>query len=507
MDKVELIANASSDEVHPAFSPDGTTLYFSSNRADNNWDIYQAAVTGGDWHNLTNSASMERFPTIGFGGAFLIYRAEVDGDSDIYRMPLDASGDAIRLTTTPTFEGYPAATIAHQGVAFVTFATESRIWQMNDAGGGARAITPDMGWQSSTPRLSYDGTLIVYAANQNGSDEDIYLSPFHSPLQEIGGIAFNALDCSWEGGVLALGWARMWESTNDLVYWEWIQRWVDACHASGKQFEHINDLLFGYGALIVSERISSQHYLEIAESAAAYVMDQAPRASDGTLIHLGDAAWPDTLIMAVPFLLKMGAISQDAQYIQEAISQLNLHSQHLQSDQDALYRHAWPATPTGLSGPAFWGRGNGWVLVAAAEILRSTAEGVVGRDTVLTNFRRQADAMAAHQASSGLWPTVIDQPSFYLETSGTALAVSALIEGVAQGWLEADLFTDVARRARDAVLRQMQPGGKIGGVSAPTGPMLALDAYNAIPTNVLTRYGQAAALLAGAADMDAQSFP
>lgn len=502
-----LITHVGSDEMHPAFSPDGSTLYFSSNRAGGNWDIYSGSVQGGDWRNLTNSSAIERFPTVGFGGAFVIYRAEVGGNSDLYRKSINGVESPIRLTTSSDFEGYPTATSAHQGIAYVTLSPESHVWQMNDAGGGAHAIWQDMDWRSWTPRLSYDGTLLVYAVSLAGSNEDIFLSPYRSPLQAVGEIMFDAPDCGWEGGVLALGWARMWQSTRNSVYWNWLQQWVDACYSSGKQVEHVNDLLWGYGALVVYERYASQHYIDIAQAAADFVTNRAPRASDGTLLHLGDAAWSDTLIMAVPFLLKMGSVSGDQRYSREAVVQMNLHSQHLQSEQDALYRHAWPASPTGVSGPAYWGRGNGWALIAAAEILRSLPEGTPGRAAVMTNFRRHADAMALHQDNSGLWPTVVDQPTYYLETSGSALAAAALIEGVANGWLDSARLSAVARRARDAVLHEIEPDGTIGDVSAPTGPMLDVDAYNMIPKDVLTRYGQAAALLMGAAEADAAAFP
>ena len=94
-----------------------------------------------------------------------------------------------------------------------------------------------------------------------------------------------------------------------------------------------------------------------------------------------------------------------------------------------------------------------------------------------------------------------------METSGTALAGAALLEGVAQGWLDASRFGNAAAAARDGTLAQIQAGGKVGGVSGPTGPMLDVTAYNAIPTDVLTRYGQGSALLIGAADLDAATTP
>ena len=500
-----MVANASADESHPAFSPDGATLYFDSNREDGNWDIYKVALPDGAWSVVFRGAGTDRFPVVGFGGEYLVFRSEVGGNSDIYRIGTDLSL-LRRLTIDPIFDGYPTATPAHQGIAYSSItAAGSQLRQMNDAGGGMGALTPVAAWQAETPRLSYDGRWLIYAAMLPGESTDIFLSPYASPLQQMGSVSFDAVDCGWEGGVLALGWSRAWASTGELFYWEWVRQWVDACERAGKQVEHVNDLLYGYGALIVYERDPQQKYLDIAQSAADFVMQQAPRAGDGTLLHLGDAAWPDTLIMAIPFLLKMGSTSGDEQYTQQAITQVNLHSTHLQDAASGLYRHAWPASETGVSGPAHWGRGNGWVMAVAAEILRATPEGTPGRETVLANFRRQADALLPLQSAGGLWHTVVDEPGFYLEASGSALASAAMIEGIARGWLDAARFGPAAQRGRDGILSEVEGSGMLGSVSGPTGPMLDVAAYNAIPTDVLTRYGQGMALLIGAADLDAAS--
>jgi len=502
-----IVASAGSDESHPAFSPDRKTLYFDSNREGQNWDIYKVELPNITWSDVVRGPGTDRFPVVGLGGEYLVFRSEVSGNSDIYRISTNRSL-LLRLTIDSAFDGYPAATPAHQGLAYSSItAAGSQLWQMNDAGGGVGALLPAVHWQAETPRLSYDGQWVVYAATLPGESTDIFLSPYPTPMEQMGRILLDEIDCGWEGGVLTLGWAKAWESTTDLFYWEWVRQWVDACEHAGKRVEHVNDLLYGYGALVVYGRDPQQKYLDIAQAAADFVMQRAPRASDGTLLHLGDAAWPDTVIMAIPFLLKMGATTSAGHYTQEAIAQMNLHSSHLQDASSGLYRHAWPASETGVSGPAHWGRGNGWVMVGAAEILHATPEGTPGRETVLANFRRQADALIPLQSVSGLWPTVVDEPTFYLEASGSALVGAALLEGVARGWLDATRFGPVAQRARDGVLAGIETAGKLSSVSAPTGPMQDIAAYNAIPTNVLTHYGQGTALWIGAADVESASSP
>jgi unsaturated rhamnogalacturonyl hydrolase len=497
-----LVDRPGSDEVQPAFAPDGATLFFASNRANDDWDIYSAPLAGGGWTNLTNSPSIDRFPVVGFGGKWLVYRAQTAGNSDLYRMNLDGSNRR-RLTSAASYEGYPAATPAHTGLAyFVLDGAQGEVWTMNDAGGGSARWLGGPGWQVEAPRFTPDGGHLLFAMRLPGDSLDLFMAPIAPPLQQVGEAVFGALaiDCSWEGGILAYGWARVWEITGDAVYRGWLDRWVNGCYESGFQVQHVNDLPYAYAALVLHADDPQPRYLEIAAQAADFVMHQAPRTADGALIHLADALWPDTLMMATPFLIRYGQTTGENFYTQEAIKQMNLHATALQHPSTRLYRHASPVSAGGVSSPTFWGRGNGWVLVSAAEVLRNTVTDEPGRAILLQNYQQHAAAMIALLDSGDRWRTVVNQPAFYYESSGSALAAAGLIEGVARGWLDAGQFAAAAQRARDGVWQQVLAGGKLDGVSDPTGPMTPEALYNQVPVGGLRHYGQGAALILGAAE-------
>jgi len=51
------------DDDHPAFSPDGMTIVFRSDRDDGNDEIYIMAADGSGQTNLTQNPAVDRFPS------------------------------------------------------------------------------------------------------------------------------------------------------------------------------------------------------------------------------------------------------------------------------------------------------------------------------------------------------------------------------------------------------------------------------------------------------------
>lgn len=495
-----LAAQAGSDEVQPAYTPDGATLFFSSNRAGGNWDIYSMPATGGDWVRVTTAEAVDRFPVLSQDGATVVFRRFEAGNSDIWAMQRDGT-QVRRLTTAPTYDAYPAASPAHGAVLFATAGgEEAHLWATNLGGATPVQLLPEAGWSAFTPRLAYDGRWLVYAATIEG-EAALVVRPFVPPLVQVGLAGFDRLenDCGWEAGILAWGWGRGWQATGDRRFLGWLRAWVDHCLTAGATVAHVNDVPLGYAARIVHGEFPEQKYADLADSTATYLFDTAPRTADGTLIHLEQMVWDDTLAVVVPFLAVMWGATGEERYRQEAVDQLLLHAAHLQDEGTGLFHHAWSEPQAALSGPSYWARGNGWALASLAEGLRMLPEGDGRRPAVLAAFQRQAAGLVARQDATGRWPTVVTQPGYYLESSGSALIAAALTEGVARGWLGATL-APAAARARRGTWQQIGAAGIMQGVSGVTGPMADESAYNQIPVGDFYRYGQGAALVMGAAE-------
>jgi unsaturated rhamnogalacturonyl hydrolase len=301
--------------------------------------------------------------------------------------------------------------------------------------------------------------------------------------------------CDWAAGTLAYGWIHAWRVTQAEQYLLWARDWIDGCIPLTPTITQVNDGLLGYAALVVYEQYGQSARLDFAQTVADYLMSTAPRTADGTLIHLGGTVWDDTLLGVVPFLLEMGRVTGNATYTEEAYTQVIDHAHHLQDLATGLYHHAWDENQNNYSGPVYWGRGNGWAMLADIEALSAMTATHPLSATVLSIFQRQAAALRPLQDSSGLWHTVVTRSDFYTETSASALIGFAFQVGAEVGWLDSADYAPAGRAASAGVWGQVLPDGTVANVSSPTGPMANDTDYNAIPHDQLQLYGQGLTLL------------
>ncbi len=495
------IGYTGTDELHPFFTPDGASLLFSSNVISGNWDIYSATLdsASASWSRLTTNPALERFPSISADGQTIAFRSDHDGHIEIYVMGADGS-HVRRITSESAFDGYPSIVPDGSGVVFTSQRSGlSQLYATNLSGAGLITLTAQSGWLADTPRLSRDSRQLIYAARSLAGTFDVYLRPYESPLTQIGarGAARMTGRCDWEAGTLALGLAHAYQATGDVDDLARLRNWINGCiPIKSGHIDQVNDGLLGYAALIAYQADHQPQQLAFAQQVADFFMNTAQRAPDGTLLHLPGQTliWDDTLLGAVPFLIEMSKTSGNSLYLDEAITQTIQHADYLRDPGSGLYHHAAYMTGT-LYAPAYWARGNGWIMLADVELLAAMPITHPRRATILNYLQQQAAALRPLQDASGLWHTVVNRPDFYRESSGTALIGYALRHGVRSGWLNAAQFASPADAALIGVWRITAADGSVGGVSGPTSPLIDEDGYNPIGTGELELYGQGASLL------------
>ncbi len=520
------LQSPASNEQHPAFFPDGQRLLFSTDLnsavTPSNWDIYASSIslaitspiTSTSWTQLISDSTVERFPALANDAATIAYRRELTSsvaqtstlviNSEIYVRD-GFTTSAQRITNNPAYEGYPALAPDGSGVVFMSDRSGIfRLYSANIAGAGMHEIPLPPGWQMQHPRITANGSTLVFAAHDNNMSttyDQIYSRPYQSPLMQVGERGFSGLagNCDWEAGVLALGWIRAGQQTAQPQYFTWLRQWVDGCLASNPQPDHVNDGLLGYAALTVYEQTGDQHYLQAAEKVARYLHTDARRTRDGTLTHVDATVWDDTLLGVVPFFLAYARRTNNPSYGEDAVAQILKHAQHLQDPQSALYHHAWDEATNSHIGPIYWCRGNSWILLAEADALKQLPADHLQRPAILALFQGQAAALLRLQGASGLWHTVLKRPDFYQESACSALIGYAMSEGIAAGWLDAATFGSGAQSARFGMWQRVEADGTVTGVSASTGPMPTEADYAAIDNTQFQLFGQGAQLLLGSA--------
>jgi rhamnogalacturonyl hydrolase YesR len=207
----------------------------------------------------------------------------------------------------------------------------------------------------------------------------------------------------------------------------------------------------------------------ITADIAQYVSKGQVRLEDGTLCRyekMPGTVWADDLFMAAPYLVRMGAVTGDDRYFDDAAKQVVMFNKYLLDQQTGLYRHGWYDLEKRQSAVAC-GRANGWVVWATSEVLRFLPSSHPLRDQIVSIYRRHLEAIVACQAPSGLWHQVLDRPESYEETSCTAMYLIGMARGIRSGILDTS-FVRPMLRAWSGLQARISAGGIVRDICRGT---------------------------------------
>jgi unsaturated rhamnogalacturonyl hydrolase len=207
----------------------------------------------------------------------------------------------------------------------------------------------------------------------------------------------------------------------------------------------------------------------LVSSLARYVMNGQLRLRDGTFYRyepIPGTVWADDLFMSVPFMMRMGAITGDRRYFDDAARQVINFNTHLVDKQTGLYRHGW-YSDSDRQAPVSWGRANGWVIWATTEVLRLLPPSHPLRPKIIELFRSHMTAIAAYQAPSGMWHQVLDRPESFEETSCTALFIIGMARGMQMNLLD-QRYRQPLINARRGLLSRISADGRVKDICRGT---------------------------------------
>lgn len=298
----------------------------------------------------------------------------------------------------------------------------------------------------------------------------------------------------WPQGVAIYAMMKVYLARRDPQTLADVRAWYDRHMARGLPARNINTTAPMLGLALLWEETREERYRALIEDWAQWVMTGLPRTEEGGFQHLtsdsvnAQQLWDDTLYMTVLFLYRAGAALGRPEWIEEAKYQFLLHIKYLHAQGTGLWYHGFCFEGRHHFGGAFWARGNSWFTAGAVDFLEWLPEQDSVRRLILTTWQEQCAALVRLQDASGLWHTLLDHEDSYLETSASAAIAYGLLKGVRLGLLDGGC-REPALRAAEAVLRQVDGDGLVGGVSygTPMGP--DLDFYRRIPIRP-TAYGQ-----------------
>ena len=169
--------------IYPAWSPDGSSIAFASDR-DGTVDIYTMNANGTGVTRLTNDAAWNLIPAWSPDGSRIAFTSLRDGSGDIFVMHADGSG-VTRLTGGSEWDdAFAAWSPDGSRIAFAsnrdTYDSDRdtddnyQIYVMNADGSGVTRLTGGSEWDDVFPAWSPDGSRIAFTSDRDGG-EDIYV--------------------------------------------------------------------------------------------------------------------------------------------------------------------------------------------------------------------------------------------------------------------------------------------------------------------------------------------
>ncbi|WP_159882093.1 glycoside hydrolase family 88/105 protein [Paenibacillus puerhi] len=308
---------------------------------------------------------------------------------------------------------------------------------------------------------------------------------------------FN-MDYSWDwpGGVAFYGVTEAYEATGNEKYIELLKAWVDEKLEDGLPKLSVNAVSIGHSLLTLHQVTGEEKYIEIAIQMADYLKNDAERFADGIFQHtvnsetynFPEQAWVDTMFMAGYFLVRIGSLLNREDYFEDGIKQYHGHEHFLQDPVTNLYYHGWDNIAQHHMSGIYWARGNSWAAITMARALQLVHVTHPSFMIIEGSLRDQLAALVRLQGEDGLWHTVLNDPSSYTETSGSAGIAAALLT-------TGGLYNKYVNRAIPAFLSRITEDGMITGVSAGTAVMRDADGYKGVPVKRIQGWGQGLGLV------------
>lgn len=291
-------------------------------------------------------------------------------------------------------------------------------------------------------------------------------------------------------GIAVWSILQLARATDNAGYEEFVKKYTDFVINNSRYFQYQYEALYAYRGTL--HRLFRRTMLDdtgapILPFAALYtsstnvalktlvdtigqvVRTKQLRLADGTFCRPEPeefTVWADDLFMSVPFLSLLGKATGDMDCFDDAVKQVLQFRQYLLDEPTGLYKHGWFSARREKA-VAYWGRANGWIVWATAELLNVLPKQHKDYPKVLMAFRQHVAALVKCQQPDGLWHQLLNQPDSYAETSCTAMFTLAIARGVRNGWLP-QAYKKYALLGWQGIANQIEAGGLVHGICRGT---------------------------------------
>jgi len=250
--------------------------------------------------------------------------------------------------------------------------------------------------------------------------------------------------------------------------------------------------VFGAVPLEIYKRNKDPKYLDLGLKYAdgQWILPENPNITEKEWHDKGYSwqtrLWIDDMFMITAVQAQAYLVTGNQAYMDRAIEEMVLYLDEIQRE-NGLFYHAPNA-------PFFWGRGNGWMAVGMAEMLRVMPKDHPHKPRIQKAYLSMMETLLRYQAYDGMWRQLIDDPTSWRESSSSAMFTYAFLTGVKNGWLDKKVYGAAARKAWTALLTYLDENYNLREVCMGTGTKNSYTHYIERPRQTGDLHGQAALL-------------
>ena len=166
---------------------------------------------------------------------------------------------------------------------------------------------------------------------------------------------------------------------------------------------------------------------DLAKATAAKMWNEQPKNRDGHMMPPWDLSknpvFVDIVLTVTPYLLYSGLLENNQEYIDYAVWMVTNIWDILKDTESGLIHQARSCKghPEGYITQDCWSRGNGWLSMALASLLKDLPKSHPQRKAVEKIAKDYFTAAFKYQDAEGLWHQEMTWPESYVEISGSSL--------------------------------------------------------------------------------------
>jgi unsaturated rhamnogalacturonyl hydrolase len=295
--------------------------------------------------------------------------------------------------------------------------------------------------------------------------------------------------CTWYGALTFVG-----ESKNKQLTKKLQKRFEPLFNEEAKMIpvpDHVDYCVFGAVPLELYMQTKEKRYLDMGLSIAdkQWGPPEGPRVVKESQGYYDQGytwqtrLWIDDMFMITAIQAQAFRATTDKKYIDRAAKEMVFYLDQLQRP-NGLFYHAPDV-------PFYWGRGNGWMAVGMAELLRSLPKNNLNYARIMKGYKEMMSSLLKYQTEDGMWRQLVDKPESWIETSGTGMFTFAFITGVKNGWLDKEVYGKAARKAWLKLITYINENDDITDVCEGTNKKNDYQYYLDRKRNIGDLHGQA----------------